>query len=775
MGMAAPQSVVASLCLMGAVVQCSSELDGRSLAAAEHATNALDYLRTEMDVYHYRTVVYDDVESGGARFVPSGWMKGPDGDWSSADVEQFKLEHSQYWPVRGATCLRAEWRPATDLDWVGVYFQYPEDNWGRYRGLDLSGATTLTFWARSDYEAVAEFIFAGIDCSETEEGQPAPDFDCAFRDSSDKVSTGSIILTPCWRQYSIDLTEKAGHHRRQLRDLSNVIGGFAFVVTSLANPPVCNVWIDRIEINHARVHEPRLIRSFHAGTDPLHDKGSGAGVYHLRNFAAVYDNAMAICAFLASGNPRDHERARVIANAFVQLAAFERRSCDSDPACEAPGVRLRNAYMCGDLFNWQVERNRVFYSSRTPGWIERDESAEAVPIQNSRWLEDQYAKGTHTGNIAWAILALLNFWAADGADPNSPYLKTSRELGNWIIEHCSDAPPHGIGFSGGFEWDDAQVNALGRRGREVAQTWKSTEHNIDLAIVFYRLAQACRRSPNLSSEAMQWEAAAIAAFSFVEWAIQEEEERPWLVTGTDPRGQAAHDVRPLDPQTWSVLAFRRSVFPDIGAVIDDFDVSLNWAIQSCVQDGRTPGCRVCRNGVTGFTYRAPKPEEGQSCQIDVGFDIWPEGTAQVVQALRVWESEGRVGSVSSGAVLTSLEVIQSTGGKPAQAHGALPAAYPSFVDTGFLVTEHPKKIKRAYFDLPALAATAWYITAKLDYNPFWGTPLGLEHEWMGTFDESTAIRLRTFSDRNTDRPNHPIQFGTGPPRSKPLAGPQLLE
>ena len=82
----------------------------------------------------------------------------------------------------------------------------------------------LTFWARGEKggERIEEFKMGGI-------SGPYPD--------SATASIGPLILTPEWKQYAIDLVGK---------DLSHVIGGFAWSANLDNNPNGCTFYLDEI-------------------------------------------------------------------------------------------------------------------------------------------------------------------------------------------------------------------------------------------------------------------------------------------------------------------------------------------------------------------------------------------------------------------------------------------------------------------------------------------------------------------------------------------------
>jgi len=109
--------------------------------------------------------------------------------------------------------------------WAGIYWLYPENNWGNLPdGVDLTGHSRLTFWARGQKGGEwAEFKVGGVT------GQ--------YPDSLSARSTDEIQLSSEWQQYSIDLSGA---------DLSHVIGGFCWVTNADLNPTGCTIYLDDI-------------------------------------------------------------------------------------------------------------------------------------------------------------------------------------------------------------------------------------------------------------------------------------------------------------------------------------------------------------------------------------------------------------------------------------------------------------------------------------------------------------------------------------------------
>ncbi|MBL7085115.1 MAG: hypothetical protein ISS43_03280 [Candidatus Omnitrophica bacterium] len=164
--------------------------------------------------------VYTERSSISNHFIASGWM---------GDTGDLKIDDD--WtadPHSGTTCIRITYsgKVSQGLRWAGVFWQQPENNWGQIgdAGFDLSGAKQLTFLARGETgsERIEEFKMGGI-------SGDYPD--------SDVAGIGPVVLTPEWKQYTIDLGGK---------DLSYVIGGFCFATNVDVNPQGCVFYLDDI-------------------------------------------------------------------------------------------------------------------------------------------------------------------------------------------------------------------------------------------------------------------------------------------------------------------------------------------------------------------------------------------------------------------------------------------------------------------------------------------------------------------------------------------------
>lgn len=128
----------------------------------------------------------------------------------------------------------------------GWYFQngvflstdsVPKCNWGEYpnAGIDLTGATRVTFWARGEKGGEkVEFFVGGIGRNPDTGKAISP-----YPDSIKRVPrVGTYItLTRKWKKYTINLKGL---------DLSYIIGGFGWVAKSYLNPNGAIFYIDDI-------------------------------------------------------------------------------------------------------------------------------------------------------------------------------------------------------------------------------------------------------------------------------------------------------------------------------------------------------------------------------------------------------------------------------------------------------------------------------------------------------------------------------------------------
>lgn len=154
-----------------------------------------------------------------SHFVPSGWM---------GDIDQIKYEpNCQKDPYSGSSCIKIVYTGKWSGEgWAGIYWQYPENNWGDLPGYRFRGVQKLTFWVRGERGGEkCEFKVGGIDSGKK------------YRDSLKLQTTGVVILTKKWQQYTIPIPQK---------DPDTVISGFCWVTSAFNAPNGQTIYLDRI-------------------------------------------------------------------------------------------------------------------------------------------------------------------------------------------------------------------------------------------------------------------------------------------------------------------------------------------------------------------------------------------------------------------------------------------------------------------------------------------------------------------------------------------------
>lgn len=163
--------------------------------------------------------IYTDENSPDNHYFPSGWM----GDFVDITMDSTHMEN----PHSGSTSIMVSYsnKASQGARWAGVYWQNPANNWGsRPGGYDLTGSTKLVFWARGKVggERIEEFKVGGITGEYSD---------------SDVAGIGPLLLKTDWTKYEIDLSDK---------DLSSIIGGFAWAANLDNNPDGVTFYLDDI-------------------------------------------------------------------------------------------------------------------------------------------------------------------------------------------------------------------------------------------------------------------------------------------------------------------------------------------------------------------------------------------------------------------------------------------------------------------------------------------------------------------------------------------------
>ena len=346
----------------------------------------------------------------------------------------------------------------------------------------------------------------------------------------------------------------------------------------------------------------------------------------LHNVAFLYDDALAVIGLVACG---ENERARRIGDAMLWALDHDRAYHDG---------RLRNAYPGGPATDDPVKLS---------GWFDSGQN---------KWLEDGYQVGTDSGNMAWAMLALLALDYANGnaAPPDTRYRDGAARIGKWVAAQRDTRGPGG--FLGGF---------IGWEPKPFQGGWKSTEQNSDLYAAFSLLAERTHDSA--------WTDLAEAARHFILGMWRP--ECACFAVGTFDDGVGLNPVVTLDAQTMPLLALPESAARYEGAL-----TASEWRLR-------------VRRAVSGFTYS------------EVGDAVWTEGTAQMALLTHL------LGRTDEYTALMATIDSQKAPNNEYYATSATALA------TGFGDPMNPLT-QRFYYRLPHLAPTAWAAMAERGFNPF---------------------------------------------------------
>jgi hypothetical protein len=276
--------------------------------------------------------------------------------------------------------------------------------------------------------------------------------------------------------------------------------------------------------------------------------------------------------------------------------------------------------------------------------------------QEGRWVEDPYQVGSASGNVAWAALALLTV-AEEGRDDR--YRTAAGRFARWVALTTLD-PRAPAGFIGGLYGYDDTPQRL---------TWKSTEHNTDLAAVFEWLE---RVEPERG-----WRPDAETARKFV--AAQWDQASGHFWVGTAPDGVTPNRANAgLDAQLWPLL--------------------LSGAPEAWAQSMRHVEQHHAVSG--GFDFNDDRD------------GIWWEGTAQAALAYRAL---GR--QEEADRLLAKLKDQFSPS-------GFIWATSGMRLTTGLALSPASTTDDFYYYRLPHLAPTAWAALAATGWNPFTGQKVG---------------------------------------------------
>jgi hypothetical protein len=353
-----------------------------------------------------------------------------------------------------------------------------------------------------------------------------------------------------------------------------------------------------------------MMDRYAAGSTPRLVQSFTGGVLGQQGFTSsvTYDDALVIDAYLAEGTRAGRARAEVIGDGLLYVQAH-------DPAHDG---RIRAAYAPSPLLG--------------PGDVDATDPA------------------TLAGNMAWAGQALVQLYAATG---RTAYLAGAEAIGNWVQANCYDVRGAG-GYTGGETASGQKIE------------WKSTEHNIDLYVLFTLLAR--------ETGARVWSARAAWARRFV--ASMWDGQQHYFYVGTTPDGVTPNQAEvPEDVNSWSFLALRDPAYA----------ASVTWIVRNLA---------VTAGGFSGVSY----------CQGDRS-GVWFEGTAHLADAL---EFRGDPGDDALAAKYLADIYYAQAHGPNGDGLGIIAASKDGLTDCA----------GGSYYASLHTGTTAWYILAVKKIDPF---------------------------------------------------------
>lgn len=263
--------------------------------------------------------------------------------------------------------------------------------------------------------------------------------------------------------------------------------------------------------------------------------------------------------------------------------------------------------------------------------------------------------GADLGNVAWAGLALAQLYRKTN---DAKYLDAATSIADWAVKNTYTTKGFG-GFLGGWT------------AKRTAIKWSSAEYNIDVNALFTILDASGAAAP----AGHTWAQLEAACSDYVQLHMWNAAGK-YYWTGADTSNSVVNkSLLPEDVQSWGYLAM-----PNAHSA-----ASLTWSTTALKGAGPYAGLSFSASDTSG---------------------VWFEGTAQTALALKRRNQTGDATLVAQ--YLASIESAQ-VNGPHADGQGIIAAS-----KDGLLTGDGSDK----YFSALHIGATAWYVLAKQNKNPF---------------------------------------------------------
>jgi hypothetical protein len=403
---------------------------------------------------------------------------------------------------------------------------------------------------------------------------------------------------------------------------------------------------------------PRLVQSY-------------ADSQQLGSTAFVYDNALAILAYLNRGRRDDVARAMLLGDSFLYAQTHDDTYTDG---------RLRQAYWVGP-FTLPFAVNDSYF-------VREDGSVNLV---GAPW----FFVGSSVADMSWVGIALARLFARTG---KSRYLEGSLRLGKWIVDNAFDTVGLG-GYSFGVDGNNQRLSLR-----------KLTEHNVDVYAFFTNLLAP------LTGET-RWMNRGRHALEFIErmWNADD----GFFYTGSNDGKTIDTAVVLEEVQSESYLALLDRRYADAldwtksNLVATDTPQSLNASFTGNLRLSGVSFSDVSRRATERGNPSDPLPDPDA---------VWFEGSAHMAAALLVRRRGARRdlptfhGDIATASeYLDHIVLAQSELGRGQTVNGvAIPGRSGVVAASGVLNTG----TGFSYYPNVHLAATSWYLLAALAGNPY---------------------------------------------------------
>lgn len=403
---------------------------------------------------------------------------------------------------------------------------------------------------------------------------------------------------------------------------------------------------------------PRLLQSF-------------ADSQQLGSTGFVYDNSMAILAFLERGTRDDLARAMLLGDSFLYAQA-------NDPAYS--DGRVRQAYWVGPFI--------LSFTSNDAYFVRPDGRVNLVG-------EPWNFQGSSTSDMCWVGIALAHLYAHTRM---SKYLEGSVKLGQWIVDNAFDTVGLG-GYSAGV---DAMNNRLNLS--------KLTEHNIDVYGFFVHLLLPLTRDTI-------WITRGQHALDFIDLL--------W-----NPVGGFFY-TRSNDGVTIDKSIVLEEVQSEgyLALLDDKYEAALDWTKTNLIATDTPQSLNSNLEGnlrVSGVTFsdlsRRATDRSGTFDPLPDPDGVWFEGNGHLAAALLARRRRPRhdlptfYGDINTAWDYTNQVVLAQTELGRNQAINGLAIPESSGVVAGSSVLNTGTGF--SYFPNVHLAATAWHVVAMSSGNPY---------------------------------------------------------